>query len=408
MAFDAVIRTIFSDSGVSIGLARANAALKQLEQAGPTAGRGMRVAEQGLRALAFEAAGIQGPLGRVIEGLLRFGGGSALILGAAAGVGLVALAYKEFTAEAREAEKAQVDFITALAQTGPSGKAIAERSKLDEMTARRDKLREDQRGLLASMGLPFEDSSEIVKLNTEIATQATRVQAAEVAAAEAAKKHREELEKQVEKAHELADAVDAISRDVNAYFASPFNTFDIDRLRTPGLEDILAGENQRQAGLAVDRLGQQGQQFFLNPGTSDQIRQIGVDIDNTLAESALKSKDASATVVASFGAMAQAAIMGSDQMASAVIAGFGAILRTLPSIDPLTGSIIGAVTGIFGALFGGGHRDPVPVKVTNPEDLKQPPSQTEIIVSPSGDITAKTRYELARRERLGLSDRMGG
>ena len=58
--------------------------------------------ETGLQSLAFEAAGIQGPLGRVAEGFLRFGGGSALVLGAAAGLGLIAGAYKLAAAEAEQ------------------------------------------------------------------------------------------------------------------------------------------------------------------------------------------------------------------------------------------------------------------------------------------------------------------
>ena len=107
MAFDAIIRTLWSDSGVAIGIARANAALRTLEtQGGPGAGRGIKIAQEGLRTLAFQAAGLPGPLGRVAEGLLKFGGGSAAVLGATAGIGLIIAAYKILNIEAEAAKRA--------------------------------------------------------------------------------------------------------------------------------------------------------------------------------------------------------------------------------------------------------------------------------------------------------------
>lgn len=94
MAFDALVRFFFTDSGLSAGLAKANAALAQVGRSGPGARAGLRAAEQGMRALAFEAAGLGGPMGRISAGLLQLGGGSALVLGAVAGIGAVAGAYK--------------------------------------------------------------------------------------------------------------------------------------------------------------------------------------------------------------------------------------------------------------------------------------------------------------------------
>lgn len=94
MAFDTIIRFFFADNGLSAGLAKANAALNQVGRQGPAARSGLRAAEMGMRALAFEAVGLQGPLGRVAGGLLQIGGGSALVLGAVAGIGAIAAAYK--------------------------------------------------------------------------------------------------------------------------------------------------------------------------------------------------------------------------------------------------------------------------------------------------------------------------
>lgn len=94
MAFDVLVRALFTDNGLSAGLAQANASLHELGKSGPGAQRGLRLAETGMRALAFEAVGIQGPIGRVAEGLLQLGGGSALVLGAVAGIGAIAAAWK--------------------------------------------------------------------------------------------------------------------------------------------------------------------------------------------------------------------------------------------------------------------------------------------------------------------------
>lgn len=105
--FDVVVRTFFSDNGLSAGLAKANAGLNQLGKSGPGARSGLRAVEIGARQLAFSAAGLTGGIGHLARGLLMFGGGSALMLGAVAGVGALAFAYRAFTKDAREAEAAQ-------------------------------------------------------------------------------------------------------------------------------------------------------------------------------------------------------------------------------------------------------------------------------------------------------------
>ena len=66
----------------------------------PGAHSGLRLVQTGMRTLAFEAVGLAGPLGRIAGGLLQLGGGSTLVLGAAAGLGLVGAAWKAAAAEA--------------------------------------------------------------------------------------------------------------------------------------------------------------------------------------------------------------------------------------------------------------------------------------------------------------------
>ena len=106
-SWDIIVRTFFSDGGLSAGLAKANAGLTQLGKSGPGARAGLKAVEIGARQLAFEAAGLQGGIGQLVRGLAMFGGGSALMLGVVAGVGAVALAYRALTKDTREAAEEQ-------------------------------------------------------------------------------------------------------------------------------------------------------------------------------------------------------------------------------------------------------------------------------------------------------------
>lgn len=106
-SFDMIVRAFFADGGLSAGLAKANAAITQVGRSGPGARAGLKAVETGARALAFEAAGLAGPMGRISAGLLQVAGGSAAVLGAVAGIGAVALAYNLLTKESREAAEAE-------------------------------------------------------------------------------------------------------------------------------------------------------------------------------------------------------------------------------------------------------------------------------------------------------------
>lgn len=87
--------------------------------------------------------------------------------------------------------------------------------------------------------------------------------------------------------------------------------------------------------------------------------------------------NAAPQVVAAFGSMAQAAIHGSQQMASAVINAINQILQSVDGIGGgLPGAIIGAITGVAGALISRSNRpQPVTVEDISPRaerKLKQP------------------------------------
>jgi hypothetical protein len=161
MAFDVIVRTFFSDNGLSAGLARANAGLNQLARSGPGARAGLRAVEIGARQLSFAAAGLSGGMGQLARGLLLFGGGSAGMLAAVAGIGGLALAYQHLTKDSREAAAAQLKVREELARVA------------DE--ARRARLPESERigGLIGGGRTRFQElTAQIAARQAEIAAGA--------------------------------------------------------------------------------------------------------------------------------------------------------------------------------------------------------------------------------------------
>lgn len=86
---------------------RAKAAVAGVGTAAFGSARGTSVMRQALTGLAIQATGTSGPVGRLTSGLLLFAGGSGLVLGVAAGIGIIATAYQLLTKETREAAAAQ-------------------------------------------------------------------------------------------------------------------------------------------------------------------------------------------------------------------------------------------------------------------------------------------------------------
>lgn len=95
--------------------------------------------KQGLVGLALQATGTAGPLGKLSQALLLFAGGSALVLGVAAGIGAIALVYRDLTRDTRQAEQAQKDLIQQLQSVGIHAQLTAARIELGKLQAERDK-----------------------------------------------------------------------------------------------------------------------------------------------------------------------------------------------------------------------------------------------------------------------------
>lgn len=80
---------------------------------------------QGMRGLAQQATGVRGPIGMVIGQLLQMAGGAGVVVGAAAAIGILALAYRALASEAQKAEKAQQEAIDRLLKLREASRTAA-------------------------------------------------------------------------------------------------------------------------------------------------------------------------------------------------------------------------------------------------------------------------------------------
>lgn len=153
---------------------RAGRAMGGLTMASGQSNRALGILRNGMVGLATQATGTVGPIGKLAQGLLMFGGGSGLVLGVAAGIGAIALAYNAFTRDAREAKEANDEFMLSLAKVGPHARAVIERNKLATLEGDLAKLERDVAarspgGRVENAG--FQDALRLKNLRTEIAGQ---------------------------------------------------------------------------------------------------------------------------------------------------------------------------------------------------------------------------------------------
>lgn len=143
----------------------------------------------------------------------------------------------------------------------------------------------------------------------------------------------------------------------------------------------------------------------LQRGASPEV-QAQIDAD-TVADAAGKFDDAANIATAAFFGMAEAAVAGSDRVASSVISMITSILQSLPGVGGLLGTVIGGVGGLFAAAVGRNSR-PVPVSVSDYSSraLEQQrqlndgqPIRITTITEIGGQVVDKVERELLRRTR---------
>jgi hypothetical protein len=111
-------------------------ALRTVTGASTVSTHAMTTLRRGLVGLAMTATQTSGPVGQLSQALLLFGGGGALVLGVAAGIAALALAYRAFTKDTRENTKAQEELIKQLQGVGVHAKLTAAQIELAALRAK--------------------------------------------------------------------------------------------------------------------------------------------------------------------------------------------------------------------------------------------------------------------------------
>src|SRR5262245_35519806 len=123
--------------------------------------RALNTLKGGMVSLAAQATGTSGPIAKLASGLLMFGGGSTLILGVAAGIGAISLAYRALTNDTRESEAAQKDLIKALEGVGVHAQLTAARIKLSEAREALGKAATSEQGFFRRIFDVFQPGAEV-------------------------------------------------------------------------------------------------------------------------------------------------------------------------------------------------------------------------------------------------------
>lgn len=165
----------------------------------------------------------------------------------------------------------------------------------------------------------------------------------------------------------------------------------------------------REIGMSIEELATVAPDQFALLDLA--ARNAGVSVEALAASlgiSHIETERAGQVVVASFSAMAQAAIRGSQQMAQSVISALTQIMQSLPGVGGLGGAIIGGLGGILGAIFSRRQAQPQPVRVTSYDDearrqmadAQRGPDKVvlQFVSSSTGEMIEEIEYELRRRQ----------
>lgn len=166
------------------GMNRARGSIDGFVTRAGQSNRAIGIMRNGMVALATQAVGAQNSVGRLAQGLLMLGGGGGLVLGVAAGIGAISLAYKVLTRDTKEAEEAQKDLVKALQGVGAHGQLVAAQMELSQARAALGPAFDvSQRGFFGRIAAIFASEGQEVTQQEEALR---RVSAAENAVATAA------------------------------------------------------------------------------------------------------------------------------------------------------------------------------------------------------------------------------
>lgn len=443
--------------GASVGFGRMVFQHGQLIASTGTARHGLNILENGLRTLAFSAAGVPGPVGKIVSGFGLLGAGSLVVTGLVAGVGAAALGYRVLTRDAREASEAADKLTDSLKKQTTGGQLRAIGANLTEAGAGvasaqskvaagggtiwewiamiRQGALEDagEKAVAAVMAVRDARATSHADLAKQLeheadlvgttAAEAARLKAgwlgltdaetANYVAAATRLERRKEENRVLEAQKDLLQEIGAISREVSTFgaFAGP----DLAGLKLP---DIFAEESARQSSLQISKIQEQGGQFGfgLDQNFFDQVQ---ADVDaatGSFEKASAGAKDLGSVIVQSFFQATQAIATGTP---AGILGGAGAILGGVSHLEGLSKATAGGL-GIAGLVASGlgsvislfdrhdaererreaeRHRELIAVLHEGPQRV------TNNFYGADGTAA---EYEVGRRQRLGRDQRLGG
>jgi hypothetical protein len=404
----------------------------QLGHVAERSSHGVRTLRTGLTALAFQATGTAGPLGKVAEGLVVFGGGTGVALLAAGAIGGVGLALKALTgptdAVVERAAKLAGTFRVAASAGEQLRDVLQEIGKAGTTTTGR---------VGALLGaLPFglgqlELGQDIGK--QFIARQSERAAAAGEAAALArrgalsaeADKAIQQAERENQLLGKSAETVARLTAQWRGYSADQTKRFvDASRAHEERLQEIadreainellLEGEriqggiNLGQIGLDVAGIGKLPlltKDFplgKLSEITGAKVPFLDKDVKGTeeIIGRKLGGGDSTQLIGALFG------LAGSAQGgAGGVLAGAGGLLSELMKTSPL-GALVSGLGGLVG-LFGGGGRNVTIDGYTQralDQQRRQEENKRNVVILQVVDAQGRVRdqiYDITRYQNRG-------
>jgi len=421
--WDVIVRTFFSDSGLSAGLAKANAGLDQLRKTGPGARAGLRAVEIGARQLAFSAAGLSGGIGNLARGLLMFGGGSALMLGAVAGIGALALAYRHFTRDSREAAAAQIKLreeLVKVAQAAREGRLPGTQRIATQQEQRASRFAElnaliaTRQSQLSALvpGQAFAHETETQTLQRLLAGDkelnalyrerrglGQDIRTEVVSAGEATKKEADELKRAADEARRLKlEAIEFLQATLQLERGGGFGGLP-QRFTAPAFGSSAVPRTGGATTFANIRGNQP--RFVPDPFPKEQAR---IDAQQ-IAQMAMMSL-----------------MMGARGGASGAFGAAGGLLSGISGLKGIGAaaagplgwagfglSALGSVFGLFDSSEERRHKEQMrELKKFNERPILEPTRFVLNIVDPVSGRVSQTMYEIGRREDRDAQDRIPG
>jgi hypothetical protein len=406
-----------------------------LESALARGGAGMEKFRGVATSLAGEITGVGSAAARAtsILGTLAIGGAwtTALILGITA----VSATYNHFTEDIRKTREEHEKLISSLAQVTQAGltNSIPGKIKTKAQLEADLQLALDQRSRAQFHQAQADMAGPLFPVSAALAAREVKeAEQAVLDATQALYAHNKALDGAIasyqtldlgltyEWAHKEGEAVRELTRLYG----------DLKAAKLPTTEEIFSGANQadwrelaRESRRSMlDRLtpglgsvlpsGQKNRRPGDFGASTDILDSALLDWQRKQGKATEQFSAAGQAVVNTFGAMAEAAITGSNQVAAAITSSLQAVVANLKTSSgglfgaTLPGALVGVGIGIIGSLFGR-HHDTPPVKISNTDEIarklaeanaRHPIQIRNVVVSPDGRTIEETQVVLANRE----------